>query len=196
MNFSAELYTDVKEPKYSQNEKIAYWCGGIVCLLFLGMFSGFIPHNGFFLLIFCTVLFIPLIIELRGIFSEEELNKEHIGNAEFTLDKLMWNKEEILWSNIDDISTTYFDYKGKFLTNSSIKNNLSAGLDNKIFILTKEGKEYSANILLKSEEQADFFGKLLMEIVKANRFSYKNAKQIINPGTYAAHQELKKYSIL
>ena len=196
MNFSAELYIDVAEPKYSQNEKISHWSVGIACLSFFGMMSGIVPHNGFFMLIFSIAIFIPVIIELRGLFSEEELNKEHIGDIEFTLDKLMWSKEEILWSNIDDISTTYFDYKGKFLTNSSLKNNISAGLDNKIFVLTKEGKEYSANILLESEEQAAFLGNLLMEIVKVNRLSYKNGKQMINPGTYAEHQELKKYCIL
>lgn len=194
MNFSAELYIDVEKPKYSQNEKIAYLCTGIALLILIGLIYEIIPENGFIILILVACAIIPSIIDLGGFFKEEEISKKHIGMVDFALDKITWKKEKIIWSDIKDIAITFFDYKGKLLYDDSYNNSRSAGLSNKIFILTKEGKEYSANVLLQSEMESEFFANVLMEIIKVNTISYKNAKQIINPGTYAEHQELKKHS--
>ena len=196
LNFSTELYANVTKPRFSKNEKIAYLCGAVALALLGGLHSEMIPENGFIIFILLICAFTPSFINITGIFKEVELNSEHLGMINFTLDKIEWSKETILWTDIHEISMVYFDYRGRFLSSNSLENDRSAGLDNKISILTKDGKEYSANMLMVSEAGCNFLKKVLIEVVKTNEISYKNAKRMINPGNYAEHQELKKYSIL
>lgn len=195
MHFKAEIYDEFKKPRLSTNNKVSYLGWGLALIIILGVYKGIIPDYSWVKMIIIICLFIPPIVGFFALISKEEHTKRRIGFIEINTEKLVWNGEEIRWHEIEEISITHFDYRGRFIYKGSgdFGNNLSNGLDNPVKIMLSDKRRYEGYVLLASKEKIHELKNVLWEVLKNNSISLENAKRMINPGNYEEHQELKRY---
>lgn len=129
--------------------------------------------------------------------TEKEHTKRDIGEIIFTPDNLIWNDEQLNWSEITVHKLHCKDYKGKqwkerLKSRGFLMHTKSSGLSNKIEFSYKE-QMYQANFLIESKKDSVYLKNLLWEILKNNRLAHEQAKRIINPANYKEHQKIKKY---
>lgn len=194
MKFTTRIY-DFKKPKESLNNKIAYSAWGIALITLLGINQDILPSNFFTNTVIFICVFVPPIIGFSAMFTKEEHKKKLIGILQINTEKIDWSGQEIIWDDIEDITISFFDYSGRFIYKGSgnYENNQSNGLDNKIKIILKDSSKYEGNILIESKQSAKDLKDVLWCVIKENKISVQNAKQMINPENYKECQEIKKY---
>ncbi len=193
--FNTEIYTNVKRPKFSKLEKIGYPISISLALIIFGNIFGLYSSNRKAQLLIVIAYFALLFTRLYCFFSEEEHEKELIGELRIDNKAIIWTNQVIEWSKINTIDLTYDDYKYKYINHhkAALKKNRSAGVHNELTIVTVNGERYSGNILLSSQDEIDRLRIKLWEVIKANKLSIENARKMVKPENNEENQKLKKY---
>ncbi len=193
MKFSAQIFQYFNKPDLSTNEIVAYLNWIIILLALFGMYMDLLPENALVVGLICVCLFINGGIKVFALFAEQEHTKRPAGIIEFELQQLTWNNRPIKWNDMQKISISTGDYRGRFTGGvEGYKNRQSAGLDNFIRIELNDKEIFQASMLIESKDRSEALNALLWEIVKANNISYQNAKRMVGPKNYKEHQDLKK----
>jgi hypothetical protein len=193
--FHTEIYNNVKRPKFSKLEKTGYPIFISVVLIILGDIVGLYSSNQKLDLFIVIAFFAFIFSKLYCFFSEEEHEKELIGEIKIDNRAITWANQIIEWNKIDKIDFTYDDYKYKYINQykGGLKKNRSAGINNELIVVTLNGERFSGNMFLSSQDEIDRLRIKLWEVIKANKLPIENARKIVKPKNNEENQKLKKY---
>jgi hypothetical protein len=154
-----------------------------------------ISRNDIALYILIITVALLVLNVVRSFFVYQKLFFNTSGIMRLDDTSVFFNDIEIKYKDIKLITIKTNDYYGNRISRPKGDNRpqLSLGFDNKIMVVTGNGDSFDFQFELKSKDEYQSFKKLLWEIAKTGIFSLENAKTMVNPENYKAHQELKKY---
>jgi hypothetical protein len=186
IDFQTNIYKNVVEEEESVIPTLIAVLSFVLVLAF---------RNDIALYILIISVSLLVLIAFKNLFIYQKLFFDTSGIMRLDNTSVFFNDIEIKYEAIKQITFKTNDYYGKriFRPRGDNRPRLSLGFINTVIVLTESGESFDYQFQLKSKDEYLFFKNLLWDLIKTGIFSLENAKTIVNPENYKAHQELKKY---
>jgi hypothetical protein len=191
MEFKAFIYTGLKN-KYPYNT-IAYGSQILGFLILVLLSMNIISKNAFWGTLIFTFIFSPFVIQLFNFGLKEVLTYVEEIPLLINENSIKIGEKKYSWKERRNLEIDYSDYESKYIFRGrgDFRPNNSAGFNNYLFFVSKDGEQINHRFRLHSTLHIDTLRQVFELMAKQKTLNFEAIKKLYKPKNYKETQEIK-----